>query len=177
MSLTGMPSVMQMTSSIPASAASRMASAAEWRRHEDQRGVALGLLHGIGHRVEHGDALDLLPSLSGCDPGDDLRSISLALGRMERTFLARNPLHHHPRILIDENAHCSLQESYCAIKPIPNISFPTCGLIGPALRLTRRLGARTCQTVAVARRRLCMFEGPLTSVTTDQVCMAEPPEA
>jgi hypothetical protein len=30
------------------------------------------------------------------------------LGRMEGAFLARNPLHHHPRIFINQNAHGAL---------------------------------------------------------------------
>eukprot|EP00920_Eleutheroschizon_duboscqi_P035924 GHVT01086968.1.p1 GENE.GHVT01086968.1~~GHVT01086968.1.p1 ORF type:complete len:241 (-),score=21.34 GHVT01086968.1:64-786(-) len=81
---------------------------AKRRGHENQRGVALGFLHGIAHRVEHRNALDLLPCLARRHASDDLRPISLALRRMERAFLARDPLHHHPRILINENAHSSL---------------------------------------------------------------------
>src|SRR5580765_1455657 len=78
------------------------------RRHKNERGVALGFLHGIAHRIEHRNAFDLLPRLTRRHTRDDLRSVSLALRRMERAFLPRNPLHHHPRILIHENAHSLL---------------------------------------------------------------------
>src|SRR5690349_19786418 len=78
--------------------------AKRWR-HEDQGGVAFSLFDGIGHRIEDGDAFHFLAGLSRSDARDDLRSIGLALGRMEGAFLARNPLHHHTRVLIDENAH------------------------------------------------------------------------
>src|SRR2546426_5536730 len=77
------------------------------RGHKDQRGVTLGLLHSITHRIENRNTLDLLPRLARRHTRDNLRPISLALRSMERAFLTSNPLHHHPRILINENAHSS----------------------------------------------------------------------
>ncbi len=73
---------------------------AKRRGHKNQRGVALRFLHGIAHRIEHRNALHFLSGLTRSLTCDDLRSIRLTLRRMERAFLPRNPLHHHPRTLI-----------------------------------------------------------------------------
>ena len=78
---------------------------AERRWHKDQRGVALSLFDRVTNSIEDWNAFYFLPSLARRLARDDLRSLSLALSRMERAFLPRNPLHHHPRILINENAH------------------------------------------------------------------------
>ncbi len=53
MSRTGMPSVIATMSVIPASAASRIASAAAWRRHEDHRRVRAGGLDGLRAGVKN----------------------------------------------------------------------------------------------------------------------------
>src|SRR6185295_1223628 len=81
---------------------------AKRRGYKNQRSVALRFLHGIEHRIEHRNAFDLLPRLARRHARNNLRPICLALRRMERAFLPRNPLHHHPRILIHENAHSLL---------------------------------------------------------------------
>src|SRR5262245_21776679 len=80
---------------------------AKGRRYEDERSVALGLLHRIPHRIEDRNTLDFLPRLTRRHASHNLRPISYALSSMERTLLARNPLHHHPGILINEYAHSS----------------------------------------------------------------------
>ena len=66
------------------------------------------MFDGFAYRVEDRNPLDLLAGLSRRHTGDYLRAVGLALRRVERAFLARDPLHHHPRILVDENAHLSL---------------------------------------------------------------------
>src|SRR6476659_6560786 len=53
---------------------------AERRRYEDERGVALGLLDRISHRVEHRNAFDFLTGFARRDACDHLRPIGLALG-------------------------------------------------------------------------------------------------
>src|SRR4029079_15281421 len=76
---------------------------AKWRGHKDQRSVALSLLHRIAHRIEHRYAFHFLTRLTRRHPRDDLRSIRLALCRVERAFFTSNPLHHHPRIFVHQN--------------------------------------------------------------------------
>jgi hypothetical protein len=68
MSRTGMPSVMQTMTPMPASAASRMASAAKAGGHVDHGGVGAGLAHGIVHRVEHRQVEMGWPPLPGVTP-------------------------------------------------------------------------------------------------------------
>ena len=67
MSSTGMPSVMQMISGMPASIASGTIRG-EGRRHIDHRCVGLGLLHRLGDRIEDRQAKMRLPALAGVTP-------------------------------------------------------------------------------------------------------------
>ena len=64
MSFTGMPSVMQTTRPMPASAASRIASAANRGGTKIIDVFAACLPHRVGDRVEHRDALDVLSGLA-----------------------------------------------------------------------------------------------------------------
>ena len=72
MSSTGMPSVMQTTSSMPASTASRIASAANGGGTKIIDALAPVASHGLGHGVEDRDALDRLAALAGRDAADHL---------------------------------------------------------------------------------------------------------
>src|SRR5690349_2807681 len=77
----------------------------KWRRDEDQRRIAVRLRDSVAHAVEHRDPLDLLSRLPRRHARDDLRSVSLALRGMERSFLSGDALHDDARIFIDQNAH------------------------------------------------------------------------
>ena len=80
----------------------------EGRGDEDHGGVGRGLLDGLGHGVEDGQALDDPASLARRHAADHLRAIFPALPRMELPGLARDSLADDPRPLIDEDAHaCS----------------------------------------------------------------------
>ena len=79
MSFTGMPSVMQTTSSKSGIHAFQDGIGGKGRRHEDGGGGRAGLLHGLGHGVEDRNffaaMLEALPALAGRDAGDDLRAV------------------------------------------------------------------------------------------------------
>ena len=107
MSSVGMPSVMQTMSGMPASAASRMASAAKGGGHEDERAVGAGLAHGVGDGVEDGHAvLGLLAAAAGRDAGDDLRAVLDAALGLEAALLAGDALDEDAGVRVDEDAHC-----------------------------------------------------------------------
>ena len=58
-SWAGMPSVMQTMNVIPPSAASMIASAANFGRHDDEGRGGPGRGDGLFHRVEDRDAVDV----------------------------------------------------------------------------------------------------------------------
>ena len=64
MSRTGIPSVIAITVSTPASIASSIAARREARRDEDHRGVGAALVDRLGDRVVDGNALDVLAALA-----------------------------------------------------------------------------------------------------------------
>src|SRR5205814_738972 len=62
----------------------------------------------IGHRAEDGNALEVLALFFGIYAGDVARlavRIGAAHLRVELSGLAGDALGHHPRVLVDENAH------------------------------------------------------------------------
>jgi len=59
----------------PASTASKIASAAECRRHEDHRRDGSRLGHGLGHRVEHRHAFNGLTTAAGSDTATIWRAV------------------------------------------------------------------------------------------------------
>ena len=77
----------------------------EARRHEDHRRVRARLADGLGHRVEHRHALDVLAALAGSDAGDDLRAVGAVPQPVEAALGAGQPLHHEPRLEIDDDRH------------------------------------------------------------------------
>ena len=105
MSFTGTPSVMHTTSSMPASAASRMASAANGGRHVDHAGGGAGVAHGFLHGVEHRLAEMRLAAAARRDAADELRAVREALLGVIGALLAREALADDARIAIDQNAH------------------------------------------------------------------------
>ena len=105
MSVTGMPSVMQMTSGTPAAAASMMASAAAAGGTKISAQSAPSLPHRLLHRVPDREALVGGAALAGRDAADDLRAVLLAARGVEGALLAGDPLHDDARGLVDEDAH------------------------------------------------------------------------
>ena len=101
MSSTGTPSVMAITVLMPASTASRMASAVKAGGHEDHRGVGAGLLDGLGHGVEDRQALDRFAAFAGRDAADHLRAVFQAPLGVELPDLAGDSLTDDARVLVD----------------------------------------------------------------------------
>src|SRR4029079_1049255 len=75
------------------------------RRQQDERAVRTLLRHGLLDGVPHRKALVRGAALAGRDAAHDLGAVLLAPRGVERALLAGDPLHHHPRGLVDENAH------------------------------------------------------------------------
>src|SRR5215208_707799 len=79
------------------------------RRDVDDAGVGAGGLHGVVHRVEHGDAaLEALPALPRGHAGDDPGPVLQHLLGVERAVAARDPLDDDGGVLVDEDAHAPL---------------------------------------------------------------------
>ena len=93
MSMTGMPSVMQMTSGMPASAASRMASAAKGGGTKMTRRVRAGGFHGFGDGVEDGAVEMLGAAFAGRDAADHVGAVRDHLLGVESAFAAGEALH------------------------------------------------------------------------------------
>ena len=101
MSATGMPSVMQTTSGMPASAASIIASAANARRHINHRRICAGFAHRIGDRVENRNAFVRRAAFAGRDAADDVRAVVTHLQHVKRAFFAGDSLNDQTCIFID----------------------------------------------------------------------------
>ena len=117
MSSTGMPSVIATIRRTPASAASMIASAANGGGTKIRLQSAPGLPDGVGHRVEDRDAVHVLPRLARGDPGDHLGAVGDAGPGVKLALLAGDPLHHYPRVLVDEDAHVILSSEGSARCP------------------------------------------------------------
>ena len=102
-----MPSVMQKIVSIPAPAASRIASGAPGRRDVDAARVGAGLADGLGDRVEdrHPAVEGLLAALVGGDPGDDPGPVLEHRPGVELALPAGDPLDDQAGLASDEDAH------------------------------------------------------------------------
>ena len=98
MSRTGIPSVMQTTRLTPASAASRIASAANRGGTKIIEVFAPVSRTASTDRVEHRDALDVLPGLARRHAGHDLRAVGAVAQRVERALVAGDALHHELRL-------------------------------------------------------------------------------
>ena len=100
-----MPSVMQTTSSIPAWAASRIASAATGGGHVDDGGVGAGLLDRVRDGVEHREPSCTSPALARGHPADDVGAVLAHLLGVEGPGRAGDPLDDQLGVLSDEDAH------------------------------------------------------------------------
>ena len=83
MSSVGMPSVMQTTSGKPASMRLENGVGGVRRRHENDRGIRVGLARRFGDGVEHRHVVVQRAALAGRDAGDDLGAVSDHLLRVE----------------------------------------------------------------------------------------------
>ena len=77
-------------------------------RHKNQRCIGASLARGLGHGIEHRNAVCCLPSFSGSDSCDDrsaaageFLAILLTLPGMKTTFTACDSLNENTRLLID----------------------------------------------------------------------------
>jgi hypothetical protein len=104
-----MPSVMATISSIWASMASMMASAANGGGTKIRLQSAPVAALAVGHGVKNGNLVHFLAALARGDAGHDLRAVRRALARMELAFAAGDALDQDFGILIDENAHIQLR--------------------------------------------------------------------
>ena len=86
MSSVGIPSVMQTTTGIPASAAS-IGISGKLRRHIDHARIRACFLHGIGHRIENRNPFMRRATFSRRHATDDIRPILHHLLSMKRPFL------------------------------------------------------------------------------------------
>ena len=133
-----------------ASAASRIASAAERRRHEDDGGVGAGLRDGLGHRIEDGPALVRRAALARRDAADHGGAVRRGRLRVERALAAGEALH--------EQA-CRLVNQDCHVPPYPRDS---CDDLRGAFR--HRVGRREIEPAVLEHllarsRRWCLPSG------------------
>ena len=105
MSCAASPSEMQITVPIPASTASKIASAAKRAGTKIIDVFGARLRDGIGDGVEHRHALDVLAALAGRHAGDELRPVRAVPQPVERPFATRQPLHDELRVLVDDDRH------------------------------------------------------------------------
>ena len=104
MSSVGMPSVMQTTSGIPASAASMIASAANGGGTKITLALAPVSATASATVSKTGMPSTFWPPLPGVTPATTLRAVLDGLLGVERAFLAGDALDQQPRVLVDEYA-------------------------------------------------------------------------
>src|SRR5207244_4101196 len=72
---------------------------------EDERCVRSCLVDGVGDRVEHRDALDVLTALAGRDARNDVGAVSLVAQTVEAALAARQALDDEARVVVDDDRH------------------------------------------------------------------------
>jgi hypothetical protein len=77
----------------------------EARRHEDEGRIRAGVGNGIGHGVEYGDALDVLATLAGRHPRDDVCPVVAVAKTVEATLASREALHDEAGVLVHDDRH------------------------------------------------------------------------
>src|SRR6266850_6020607 len=92
----------------------------ERRRHVDHGDGRAGGLFRIFHRTIDRNAIEILAGLPGVDAGDiAIPSVGVVAPRprVELARLAGDALRHHPRVLVDQDAHCfafAAATTFCA---------------------------------------------------------------
>ena len=124
MSSDGMPSVMQTTSGNSALDGFEDCVRGIRRRHENNRRVGAGFVHGLGDGVEYGPVKMLCAALAGRDAADDLRAVLNHLLRVEAAFASGEALDDDASIFVNENAHVLSierdEEKVSLMPPIPS---------------------------------------------------------
>ena len=105
MSTTGMPSVMQTTSSMPASAASMIASAANGGGTKITDALAPVSFTASCTVLKTGQPSCVRSALAGRDAADDFRVIRLRRLRVEGAFASGDALDDQPRVLVEQDGH------------------------------------------------------------------------
>ena len=121
---------MQTMVSTPDSIASKSASVAKRGGTKTMAVLAPVSSTASAHRVEDGDALDVLPGLAGGDAGDDLGAVGLVAGRVERALAAGDALHHEAGLRVDQDAHAASFASSTARRAAESIVSSTTTLSG-----------------------------------------------
>ncbi len=102
-----MPSVIATISAMPASAASRIASAAPGGGTKIIVALAPVALTASEQVSKTGTPSAVWPPRPGRHAADEVRAVVAALLRVERPRLAGDPLADQPRVLVDQDAHAS----------------------------------------------------------------------
>ena len=105
MSSVGMPSVMQTTSAMPASAASITASAANGGGTKMTEALAPVFLHRVAHGVEDRPAFVRRAALARRDPADDVGAVGRGLLGVKRPLAAGEALDDQAGRLVDQYGH------------------------------------------------------------------------
>src|SRR3954468_22528916 len=113
----------------------------EARRHEDHRDVRAGLGDRVAERVEHRDALDVLPGLAGGDAGDDVRPVVLVVERVERTLAPGDAGDDQLGVVVDENGHYA--ETPCLASS--TTFWAASSIVAAVCTLGRLASARICR--------------------------------
>ena len=100
-----MPSVIAMISSMPASSASRIESAAKRGGTKIIAVLAPGLRDRLVEGVEHRDPLDVLAALARSHAADDLGAVVAVAQRVERALAPGDAGHAQLGVLVDQDAH------------------------------------------------------------------------
>ena len=103
MSSVGMPSVMQTISGIPASSASRIASAANGGGTKIIVAFAPVSFTASATVLNTGQPSCVVPPFPGVTPPTTLVPYSAQPERVKRAFLPGDPLHDEPRVVINQN--------------------------------------------------------------------------
>ena len=108
---------------MPASAASRIESAAKRGGTKIIAVFAPVSRDGVVEGVEDRDALDVLAALAGRHAGDDLRAVALVVERVERALAAGDARHAQARVVVDEDAHRAATPSRASSTTFSAASF------------------------------------------------------
>ena len=122
-SCAGMPSVIAMISSMPASSASRIESAANRGGTKIIAVLAPCSFDGLAEGVEDRDPVDVLAALARGHAGDDLGSVVAVAQRVEGALAPGDSRGDQARALVDEDAHTGLDsfESSTTFAAAPSI--------------------------------------------------------
>ena len=105
---------MAMIVAMPASAASRIESAAKRGGHEDHRRVRAGRIDRAVEGVEDGHALDVLAALARRHARHQLRAVAPVVHRVEGALAAGDARHAQARLVVDQDAHRASSTTFSA---------------------------------------------------------------